>query len=95
LGSEIIRSAICLDIRQNTAIKRQPKESIIGDIPFKGQYSWFLFVSIFIARRLNGHSTAVVIGAMLIRLNGSLFFGMGLSLANDIEYLKAVIKNFA
>lgn len=83
-----------LEIRSNTDAENT-RQSIIGDIPFKGHTAWILICSIFIASvGLIVDSTAVIIGAMLISPLMAPILGLGMSLAiNDVDLMRRSLRN--
>jgi uncharacterized hydrophobic protein (TIGR00271 family) len=73
------------------------RETILGNIPFRGHTAWLLIFSIMVASvGLNANSTPVVIGAMLISPLMGPIMGAGFAIGtNDIDTFKKSAINFA
>ena len=96
--SEALRSFLRsrFDLSADKASEEEVVDNIRKGVEFKGTNLWVLMMSSFLASLgLNGNSTAVIIGAMLISPLMGPIMGMGLSVGiNDFELLKRSLRNF-
>lgn len=84
------------DLKTQTEEPAEVIERIKKDSVFKGTNIWILVFAIFIASLgLNIHSTAVIIGAMLISPLMGPIIGIGMGVAiNDLHFAKEAVKHF-
>jgi len=81
---------------RRVADKEFTRETILGNIPFRGHTAWLLIFSIMVASvGLNANSTPVVIGAMLISPLMGPIMGIGFAVGtNDVDTFRKSAWNF-